>query len=248
MKKYSLLLTIIFIFAIGSSLQQISAQEKTKEDQDKEQRIQQAIELQKKAMTDKKKSTAEAGQSLKDQRKAFAEAADSLRDQESDLDEDMKDIQVEVHTLDEGGGNHRIIGRNGKRAFGFDMPFTFSPGADSFFDISGDGNSERTTWEFSKSVKENSFSKDYLFDVEKTVNTVVMSINGDCKSGEIRVNIVMPNGKNYSDIVIDEFGNLNWRKSFTISETENQDKAGEWKFRITSTKATGYFKISLHTY
>ena len=75
-----------------------------------------------------------------------------------------------------------------------------------------------------------------------------MSLTGDCKTGEIRVNIVMPNGKSYSDIVIDEFGNLNWRKSFTISENENQDKAGEWKFKITSTKATGYFKISIHTY
>lgn len=75
-----------------------------------------------------------------------------------------------------------------------------------------------------------------------------MSVMGDCKAGEIRIKIVMPNGKNYSDILIDEFGNLNWRKSFTISEKENQDKSGEWKFQIASTKATGFFKISLQTY
>ncbi|HEX7494502.1 MAG TPA: hypothetical protein VF346_09785, partial [Bacteroidales bacterium] len=70
----------------------------------------------------------------------------------------------------------------------------------------------------------------------------------DCKSGEIRIKIVMPNGKNYSDILIDESGNLNWRKSFTISETENQDKKGDWKFQISSTKATGYFRISLQSF
>ena len=58
----------------------------------------------------------------------------------------------------------------------------------------------------------------------------------------------MPNGKAYSDIIIDEFGNLNWRKSFKISDEENQDKTGAWKFEINSTKATGYFKISLQTY
>jgi hypothetical protein len=58
----------------------------------------------------------------------------------------------------------------------------------------------------------------------------------------------MHDGRTYSDIVIDEFGNLNWRKSFTISETENQDKTGEWKFEIVSAEATGFFKISLQTY
>ena len=94
---------------------------------------------------------------------------------------------------------------------------------------------------------EKTFSSNYTFDVEKTANSVVMSVNGDCKAGEIRVRIEMPNGKNYSDIVIDEFGNLNWRKSFSITETENQDKTGEWKFKINSNKAKGYFKISLQT-
>jgi len=110
------------------------------------------------------------------------------------------------------------------------------------------GDSERTTWDYSKSVKEKTFSKDYSFEVEKTVKTVVMSVMGDCKSGEIHIKILMPNGKNYSDILIDESGNLNWRKSFTISETENQDKAGDWKFQISSTKATGFFKISLQAF
>ena len=75
-----------------------------------------------------------------------------------------------------------------------------------------------------------------------------MSVNGDCKSGEIKVKIIMPDGKTYSDILIDEFGNLNWRKSFSITDTENKDKTGAWKFAISASKATGYFKISLQTY
>jgi hypothetical protein len=110
------------------------------------------------------------------------------------------------------------------------------------------GDVQRTTWDFSKTVKDNTFSQDYTFDVEKTSKSVVMSVMGDCKSGEIRIRIIMPNGKSYSDILIDESGNLNWRKSFTISEKENQDKTGDWKFQITSTKATGFFKISLQAY
>jgi hypothetical protein len=58
----------------------------------------------------------------------------------------------------------------------------------------------------------------------------------------------MPNGKVYSDIIIDEFGNLNWRKSFPVSPEENEDKAGAWKFQINASKATGFFRISLQTY
>ena len=136
----------------------------------------------------------------------------------------------------------------GDRSFNFDEPFVFA-GQDMqgyFGHVMGD--SERTTWDFSKTVKDNTFSSDYTFDVEKTSKSVVMSVMGDCKSGEIRIKIIMPNGKNYSDILIDESGNLNWRKSFTISETENQDKTGDWKFQISSTKATGFFKISLQAY
>ena len=77
---------------------------------------------------------------------------------------------------------------------------------------------------------------------KKHAKSVVMSVMGDCKSGEIRIKIVMPNGKNYSDILIDESGNLNWRKSFTISETENQDKTGDWKFQISSTKQQDFLR------
>jgi uncharacterized protein YfaS (alpha-2-macroglobulin family) len=75
-----------------------------------------------------------------------------------------------------------------------------------------------------------------------------MAVSGDCKGGEIRIKILTPSGKSYSDTVIDEDGNVNVRKSFNISDTENQDKAGEWKFQISTDKASGYFKISLQTF
>jgi hypothetical protein len=234
MKKYSLILTVIFIFSIGSSFQQVTAQEKTKAEQEKEQKIQQAIDQQKKAMTE--------------QKKAQEEAAQILKEQQIELDDNLKDIRVEVETTGQAGDAIRIYNRRGARSFQYDEPFIVSSGDETYYGHSFGGDSERTTWDFSKSVKENTFSRDYTFDVEKTVNTVVMSVMGDCRAGEIRIKIIMPSGKNYSDIVIDEFGNLNWRKSFTISETENQDKAGEWKFQIASTRATGFFKISLQTY
>ena len=228
MKKIGLFLVAVFFISVGSSFQQVAAQEGTEAEQIREKELQQVIEQQKKAMIE--------------QKIAQEEVAKAMKNQEFFLQDLMEDVDVSVGRA---GDAVRIYNRSrGDRTY---EPFVWSiPGSEPFnYRLMGD--SERTTWDFSRSVKENTFSKEYTFDVDKTAKSVVMSVMGDCKAGEIRIKIEMPNGKDYSDIVIDEFGNLNWRKSFTISTTENQDKTGEWKFQVTSTKATGYFKISLQS-
>jgi hypothetical protein len=230
MKKSVLFLIIIFLVTSVSSLQRLSAQDKNKEEQEKEYRIQKTIEEQKKAMTEEKRAQEEALENLQ-------EAQDEL---------DKINVEVEVDADDnanEAVGHIRRI----NKSYRFNEPFIYS-GDEPFAFHSFDGDNESTSWAFSRRIKEKPLKNEYTFDVEKTANSVVMSVLGDCKEGEIRIKIVMPGGKTYSDIVIDESGNLNWRKSFTISETENQDKAGPWKFLINSNKATGYFKISLQTY
>jgi hypothetical protein len=186
---------------------------------------------------------------MADMQKAQAEAEQALKEKQSEMENKMFDVRVNVESTD--SDSERIFRKlpRGNRSFYFGEPFEFSaPDMKEYFGHSLGGDSEKTTWDYSKTVKEKTFSRDYTFDVEKTSNTVVMTVMGDCKSGEIRIKIVMPNGKSYSDILIDESGNLNWRKSFSISDKENQDKAGEWKFQISSVKATGFFKISLQAY
>jgi hypothetical protein len=239
MKKAGLFLIVIFLIAPVTSFQLLNGQEKSKEDLEKELRIQQTIEQQKKAMSE--------------QKRAQEEALQKLQESQDVLDKTMRDINVEIEmdsdpdSLDDDF-QHMKIRRRMDRSFRFDEPVIIGPDINEFYMHSFGNDNESTSWEFSKTVKEKSISNDYTFDVEKTANSVIMSVMGDCKAGDIRIKIVMPSGKTYSDIVIDEFGNLNWRKSFNISETENQDKAGAWKFKITSTKATGYFKISLKAY
>lgn len=233
MKKCSLFLIIVFLISVGPSFGQATAQEKTKAELEKEAQIQLAIDQQKKAMAEPKKTQTETEAEANDQKAA-------------DIN---KNIEVRVESSDRGENGVRVVTPRGNRPYSNAESYSFSyAGSDPFFGHFGGSDTERTTWDFSRSLKENTFSRDYTFDVEKTVNNVVMSVMGDCKTGEIKIKIVMPNGKIYSEILIDESGNLNWRKSFAISETENQDKAGEWKFQITSTKATGFFKISLQTF
>jgi type II secretory pathway pseudopilin PulG len=237
MKKSSLIVAMIFLLATGTSFQRVNAQDKSKEEKEKELQIQEAIDNQKKAMADQKKAQEELQKVLEDQKIEIDEAMKNYRFRWDDSSEYNKAFRI-----------YEDFGRN--RSYFNGEPFVITPGIDVFNHSMpfGMGDSERTSWDFSKSFKETTFSRDYTFDVESTVNTVVMSVNGDCKSGEIHIRIIMPNGKTYSDIIIDEFGNLNWRKSFVISETENKDKAGAWKYEISSSKATGFFKISLQTY
>jgi hypothetical protein len=234
MRKLKVLLLAVIILSAGSFIQQAVAQEKSKAELEKELKLQQLIEEQKKAMIDQKAAREESVIIMKEQQEA--------------MDDMLKDLQVKVETEGKAGSTVRVYSPRGGRSFGMDEPYVFS-GSGGNFTYFGHSNSdtERTTWDFSKSVKESTFSKDYTFDVEKTAKSVSMSVNGDCKAGEIRIKIIMPNGKSYSEILIDEFGNLNWRKSFSISETENKDKTGEWKFQISSSKATGFFRISLQT-
>ena len=229
MKKLSLILTAIFLIS-SLAIQQASAQ-RSEAEKEKEYEIQKAIELQKKSMSE--------------HRKAEEDALKELLESRKELEKSLRDLNIDL-IGDEKGDIMRIYGRRGDRSFGVDEPFVWSsaPGVHAF--TYGE-NTERSRWEYSKHVKEGSFSKEYGFDVEKTARSVVMSVSGDCRDGEIRIKITMPNGKTYSDILIDESGNLNWRKSFNITEAENQDKTGEWKYQISSKKATGYFKISLQT-
>ena len=234
MKKHSLILAALFLFSVVASFQPLTAQEKTKEEKEKELKIQEEIDRQKKAMVEQKKSREEIQKQLELNQDVVENVLDELR--------------AKVYNPDNYGGEGRpFFNKKDTRPFSNDESSRFSTTGTGFYGHSlSDG--ERSSLDFSKSVKESNYSREYIFDVGKATKTVVMSITGDCKTGEIRIRILMPNGKTYSDVVIDESGNLNWRKSFNISDEENKDKTGEWTYEIGASNATGYFKISLQTF
>lgn len=232
--KGIVMLIILSLFTLPFS-QLLTGQEKIREEteEEKELRMLEEIDQQKKAIAEKKKAFDEASKLSEEQIKRVQR--DISRAEEKAEEVEKLNEWVKIHRGD--------IERN----FLVGEPFVLTPGWNNFYSQFFIGDSERTSWEFTKSIKENNFSNEYTFEVEKSAKNVSMSVNGDCKSGEIRIKIIMPSGKTYSDIVIDEFGNLNWRKSFTITEEENQDKAGKWKFQIDTSKATGFFRISVQT-
>ncbi|HLP74689.1 MAG TPA: hypothetical protein VK155_17415 [Bacteroidales bacterium] len=230
MKNLKTLTAIFLVTALFSGM--ISQAQDKKTDPQREEELLKAIDEQKKAMYDHQKA---------------------LEDQQKDLQDQQKDIEMINRERDynfdfQDNGNMKVFRRRGNGSDNFSIMVPNVPDPPMIIGNHWFGDNEMTSWEFAKNVKESSFKKEYSFDVEKTAKSVSMSVNGDCKAGEIRVKILNPQGKTYSDVVIDENGNINVRKSFNISDKENQDKTGEWKFIINSDKATGFFRISFQTY
>jgi hypothetical protein len=139
-------------------------------------------------------------------------------------------IEMARENYDENGGYSR-----------FYSSFGMGSGGDFFFN-----EPERTTWELSKTMVEDSFSSDYTFDVDADASTLILSVSGDCRAGEIKISIITPSGSSYANLSIDEFGNLNWRKTFDLSV--NNDKIGKWIFIIETEGSTGHLRISAQTF
>jgi len=104
-----------------------------------------------------------------------------------------------------------------------------------------------TSWNYSRQVLEASFTNEFTMDAGEDETDVNISVSGNCAEGSISVTIILPDGKQLSEIVIDANGSLNWRKSF---ETDEEDgwKNGNWIFRINAKNATGNFRISMSAY
>ncbi|MCX6259697.1 MAG: hypothetical protein NTY95_02515 [Bacteroidia bacterium] len=194
MKKIRFILIAVSLISFCALSGPVVAQEKSKEEKEKELRMQEEIDAQKKAISE--------------QKKAQIEVQNALQDSQKEVDKAMKEAQQQLEATDKYKDMVRVFRGTGDRSrFGVEPfpvdQFMFTPGMEGFNWYSHSGDNERTSWDFSKSVKESSFSRDYVFDVDLS-STVVMSVNGECKNGEIRIKIVMPNGKVYSDIMIDE--------------------------------------------
>ncbi len=109
------------------------------------------------------------------------------------------------------------------------------------------GSQSSSSLQFSKQVREASFTKDLTFEIEEDAKRASISVSGICEEGEIRVWIAMPDGSAYTEVLIDEYGSVNWSKSFNIEE-ENGSKTGEWGFRISAKNATGNFRLSIQSH
>jgi NAD-specific glutamate dehydrogenase len=233
MKKVNLSLVIMFFLVFCSFPQLTKAQDRKKDESEREIEILKDINSQKKSMYEEQRKLDEMNRILKDRQIEIENILENM---------DKEGLDSIVRR------SKKIIIDKGALPFNGRFNYPGRPGMDPFAFSFVDNDGEKTSWNLSKSIKESTFSKEYEMNVEESARKISMSVMGDCKSGVIKVGIYMPGGRKYSDIILDESGNLNWRKSFDISEKDNRDKTGDWKFKIDASKATGYFRISLETF
>ena len=217
MKKQVTILISLFLifFAAGQSLSaQKASTGKTMTEKEKQEMIQKAEQAAKQAEQDKLKVEELYRQQMIDSEQRKAE-----------LNEINESLAFEVMDMANTGA-----------------AFTWaSPEARVFFSGSSQ-NSE--TLEFRKSVTESTFEKKIPFNIEQGTVRASISVSGSCKEGEIRIKILTPGGETYTEVLIDEYGSVNWNKSFSIDE-ENNSRTGTWNFTVSAKKATGNFRLTI---
>lgn len=161
------------------------------------------------------------------------------------LEAEIADFENQVHSeeLSRAVENARISyirGTGDRSDYYFDGDYKI-PGV---YVVGSSYNS--SSFQYSKTVKEANFTKDFTFEIDKEANRGSIDVSGSCKHGEIRITISMPSGKMYTEVLIDEFGSINWSKNFSISE-EDKSKTGNWTFMIDAKDATGSFRLSVRS-
>lgn len=118
---------------------------------------------------------------------------------------------------------------------------------DNFYFYNGHSHLSKpgSSWNYSRQVMEATFTNELTMSAgdEENVN---LSVSGNCAEGSIVVAIIMPDGKQLSEVILDENGSLNWRKNFEAGEN-NGWKNGKWTFKIRAKNATGNLRISMNS-
>src|SRR5665647_313620 len=110
----------------------------------------------------------------------------------------------------------------------------------------GQAGKPGSSWNYSRQVLESTFTNEFTMSAEGDDGNVNLSVSGNCAEGSISVAIIMPDGKQLSEVLIDENGSLNWRKNLEQNE-ESKWKNGKWIFKIKAKNATGNFRISMNS-
>ncbi len=99
----------------------------------------------------------------------------------------------------------------------------------------------------SKNYNGQSIDKQGTFEVEENIMKLKLSIEGHVNSGSITVSLVLPGGKSYKSLTMDDSADIQWSESLNIEEGETK-YYGTWKYRITTKVAEGSYHLSINTF
>ena len=99
----------------------------------------------------------------------------------------------------------------------------------------------------SKEYNGQSIDKQGSFEVEDNTTRLKLSIEGHVNSGSIKVSLILPDGKPYKSLTMDDSADIYWSESLNFKEGETK-YFGSWKYRITTKVADGNYHMSINTF
>ncbi len=114
--------------------------------------------------------------------------------------------------------------------------------------VTGYGSGEHNSrLMLSKEYNGQSIDKQGTFEVDDNTTRLKLSIEGHVNSGSIKVSLILPDGKPYKSLTMDDSADIHWSESLNIKEGETK-YFGIWKYRITTKVADGSYHMSINTY
>ena len=200
--------------------------------------------------TEKEKEAELAQKKAEDQQKKTefmkqAQIEMELKRAEADLEshaDALRDYEI-IRKKAEGMSGKSVIVMPGEGVWNMKVP---DVGNYYYYGDYGIGDKPGSSWNYSRQVLESTFTNEFTMDSGGENGNATLTLSGNCAEGSITVAIIMPDGKQLSEVIIDANGSLNWRKSFEAGEG-NGWKNGKWIFQIKAKEATGNFRISMTT-
>jgi hypothetical protein len=246
MKRTLLLLaagTMAIILSTNGAAAQEAAKSKVTEENQKlkatEQKLQQLTEEEQQKMKQaeieaKKKIISEKEMQLK-----IAEIEAAAEDRARDYERALREFDVQRIRTDDFTKNLPVIVGPRGNIMQYGSPDIY------IYNRSGYGSKPGSSWNYSRQVMEATFTNEFTMTAGDESN-VNLSVSGDCAEGSMTVAIIMPDGKQLSEVLIDANGSLNWRKNFEEGDN-NGWKNGKWVFKIKARNATGNLRISMNS-
>ncbi|KPL16198.1 MAG: hypothetical protein AMS26_05425 [Bacteroides sp. SM23_62] len=119
---------------------------------------------------------------------------------------------------------------------------------DDYVYVTGWGSGERnSSLMLSKRYNGQSIDKQGTFEVDDNIKKLKLSIDGEVNSGSITVSLILPDGKPYKSLTMDDTADIHWSESLSIKDGEKK-YYGTWRYRITTKVADGSYHLSINTY
>ncbi len=116
-------------------------------------------------------------------------------------------------------------------------------GGYTFFTNQGKSSSQLR---LTKRFEGESASNEGTFEVDETVHNINFTLNGKVRDGEIRVKLLLPDGKAFKDMQIDNSADIQYSQMIRIAENEKK-YYGKWTYKIEAVKADGTYSLQIST-